>query len=147
MLKGLDPRMTADLLDLMMRMGHGDELALVDRNYPAHAAAAGTPGGRVVELAGFTAPEALAMICRHLPLDAFVPEGAWWMEEDGQGGAPNAVHAEALEILRAEMPEGGAVGHLERQAFYERARKAYGVVRCTEARPFGCFILRKGVVF
>ncbi|OOY27851.1 hypothetical protein BMI90_11680 [Thioclava sp. L04-15] len=147
MLKGIDPRMSADLLDLLMRMGHGDELAVVDCNFPAHATAAETVSGQLIELPGFSAPQAIAMICALLPLDPFVPAGAFWMEEDGKGAAPGAVHSEALAILEAEMPEGGAVGSLERQAFYARAKAAFGVVRCTETRAFGCFILRKGVLF
>ena len=35
MLKGLDPLLPPDLLHALAAMGHGDELALVDRNYPA----------------------------------------------------------------------------------------------------------------
>ena len=35
---------------------------------------------------------------------------------------------------------------LERFAFYEAAARAYAVVRTTEARPYGCFILKKGVI-
>ncbi len=147
MLKGIDPRMTADLLDLLMRMGHGDELVLVDCNYPAHATAAETVSGQLVELPGFNAPAAIALICGLMPLDHFVPEGAFWMEEDGKGAVPAEVHRDALAVLDAEMPEGGAVGSLERQAFYARARTGFGVVRCTETRAFGCFILRKGVIF
>ena len=62
MLKGIDPRMPADLLDVLMRMGHGDEIAVVDCNFPAHSSAAGTVSGRVVELPGFSAPEAIGLI-------------------------------------------------------------------------------------
>ncbi|GKY86135.1 RbsD/FucU family protein [Sinisalibacter aestuarii] len=147
MLKGIDARMPADLLDVLMRMGHGDEIAVVDANYPSHATAAETVSGQVVELPGFSAPEAISLITALMPLDPFVPEGALWMQHDGEGDKPDEVHREAIAILTAEMPEGGAVGSIERQAFYARARQGFAVVRCTEARPFGCFILRKGVIF
>ncbi len=147
MLKGIDRRIGADLLDVLMRMGHGDEIAVVDSNFPAHASAAETVSGQVLELAGLNAPEALALICTLLPLDPFVPEGALWMQADGKGATPEPVHAEAIAVMAANMPEGGAVGSLERQAFYARARQGFAVVRCTENRAFGCFILRKGVIF
>lgn len=147
MLKGIDARMPADLLDVLMRMGHGDEIVVVDANYPSHATAAETVTGQVVELPGFTAPEAIGLITALLPLDPFVPGGALWMQHDGEGDTPDDVHREAIAILEAEMPEGGAVGSIERQDFYARARKGFAVVRCTERRPFGCFILRKGVIF
>ena len=107
MLKNLDPRMTADLLDVLMRMGHGDELVLADRNFPAHATAASTVTGRLVELAGFMAPEAIGLICSALPLDAFVPAGALWMQADGRGDVPEPVHEDGLAVIRANLPEGG----------------------------------------
>jgi len=147
MLKGIDPRMTADLLDVLMRMGHGDEIAVVDCNFPAHATAADTISGQLIELPGFTAPDAIELICALMPLDHLVPEGGFWMERDGEGAKPDPVHAEAVAIMTREMPEGGAIGSLERPAFYARAREGFGVVRCTETRAFGCFILRKGVIF
>lgn len=147
MLKGVDPRMTADLLDVLMRMGHGDELVVADRNFPSHATAAETVTGLVLELPGFSATAAMALICGLMPLDPFVPHGALWMERDGAGAKPDPVHEEAIALLSREMPEGGAVGSIERQSFYARARQGYAVVRTSEDRPFGCFILRKGVIF
>lgn len=147
MLKGIDARMTAELLDVLMRMGHGDEITVADANFPSHATGAETVTGQVLELPGFSAPEAISLICALMPLDPFVPHGALWMQHDGQGDTPDEVHAEAIGVLEREMPEGGAVGSLERQDFYTRARQGFAVVRCTESRPFGCFILRKGVIF
>jgi len=45
MLKGLDPLLNADLLYVLAAMGHGDELALVDKNFPAVSL-----GARVIRL-------------------------------------------------------------------------------------------------
>ena len=42
MLIGIDPRMTPPLMDALMRMGHGDEIAVVDANFPADSIAATT---------------------------------------------------------------------------------------------------------
>ena len=36
MLKTIDPLLTGRVLDLLDRMGHGDVLGLVDRNFPAY---------------------------------------------------------------------------------------------------------------
>jgi L-fucose mutarotase len=36
---------------------------------------------------------------------------------------------------------------LERGAFYERARSAFAVVATSENRPYGCFLLVKGVTY
>ena len=35
MLKGLDPLLSPDLLMTLRAMGHGDDIALVDANFPA----------------------------------------------------------------------------------------------------------------
>ena len=42
--------------------------------------------------------------------------------------------------------ENWKVGSISRQNFYEEAKKAYCIVTTTDARPFGCFILTKGVI-
>ena len=34
----------------------------------------------------------------------------------------------------------------QRQSFYEEAKKSYVIVTTTDARPFGCFIITKGVI-
>lgn len=147
MLKGIDARMPAEPLDILMRMGHGDEIAVVDANYPSHSTAAQTVTGQVVELPGFAAPEAIALVLGLMPLDPFVAQGALWMQRDGAGDLPDPVHSEAIALIEAETPEGGAVGSIERQAFYARAATGFAVRRCTEKRAFGSIILRKGVIF
>ena len=45
MLKGIDPRLSPELLYLLARMGHGDDLAIVDSNHPAETVAASTVTG------------------------------------------------------------------------------------------------------
>lgn len=37
MLRNIDPPLSGELLTVLDEMGHGDRLALVDRNYPAHS--------------------------------------------------------------------------------------------------------------
>ena len=47
MLKGIDPLLGPDLLRILRAMGHGDEIAIVDGNYPAH-----TDAQRLVRMDG-----------------------------------------------------------------------------------------------
>ena len=145
MLKGIDPRVTPDLMDVLMRMGHGDELLVVDSNYPAFSLP--TRSGRVVDLPGLDVVSALGLVTALMPLDGFTDYAALWMQRDGAGELPDPVHEAALAVLRPALPEGGQIRSLERQAFYAHAPRAYAVVRTTENRAFGCFILRMGVVF
>ena len=63
MLKGIDPVLSGELLRVLDEMGHGDQLALVDRNYPA--AASGRP---VIRLGEVTVARALTAILSVFPL-------------------------------------------------------------------------------
>ena len=146
MLIGIDPRMTPPLMDALMRMGHGDEIVVADANFPADSTAAGCRIKEPVLLPGFTAPEAIALITRYMPLDGFSEACAWRMEIDGAPEELGEVHAEAFEIIARQMPEGAATGSIPRPEFYPRAGRAFAVVATGETRPYGCFILKKGVV-
>jgi L-fucose mutarotase len=140
MLKNLDPLLVPRLIYHLAAMGHGDEIAVVDRNYPAHAA-----GPEVVDLPGAGVTVAMAAILSVLPLDTFVDCPVMYMEPvTGEGQLP--VHQEIVDL--ATRFEGRAIGAtgLPREAFYRRARDARAVVATTEARPYGCFLLIKGVI-
>jgi len=147
MLKGIDGRMTPELLHCLARMGHGDELALVDSNYPAESTALRCVERRVIRLAGMDAPEAAGLVTSVMPLDGFTEYCALRMEVDGRPDEMTEAHRAVFDVLGAAMPDGAALGSIERQAFYRHAAGAFAVVQCDEGRPFGCFILRKGVVF
>ena len=143
MLLGIDPRVPPRLLDCLMRMGHGDEIVIADANFPAGSVAVGVP----IEMSGFDAVAVAEMICALMPLDGFSEAAAYRMEIDGAPEEMGEVHTEVFAVLEAALPEGARLGSIERQAFYPRAGTAFAVVQSAEARPFGCFILRKGVIF
>ncbi len=146
MLIGIDPRMTPALMDVLMRMGHGDEIVLADANFPADSTAASCRLTSPIHLPGFSAPEAVDLITKYMPLDGFAEACAWRMEIDGAPEEMGAVHEEAFARLDACKPEGAALGSIARHDFYPRARSAFAVVATAETRPYGCFILKKGVV-
>lgn len=139
MLKGIDPVLTPELLLLLAEMGHGDVLAVVDRNYPAHSVRA-----PVVELAGVGLVTALRAILTLLPVDTFIDPPAWHMlQDDGSAGpAVPDVHVELDAAEGRSVPFRG----IARPDFYAAARGAFAVVRTTEARPYACVLLSKGVV-
>ena len=72
MLKGIDPLLGPDLLCALRAMGHGDEIAIVDANYPAQAHAK-----RCVRADGHSATAMLEAILTILPLDRFVETAAF----------------------------------------------------------------------
>lgn len=142
MLKGIDPLLSGGLLKILDEMGHGDELLLVDRNYPA--AATGRP---VVRLGETGVVRALGAILSVFPLDEFIERPLERMEVDDDPVRTTAEQDAVLALARSTHPRPLEWGVVPRLDFYERARGAFAVVHTLEAQPWGCFILTKGVVF
>jgi L-fucose mutarotase len=141
MLKGIDPLLHADLLHALRVMGHGDELAIVDANFPAASMAR-----RVIRVDGVSATRALEAVLSVLPLDDFVDAPCARMEVVGDPAAVPEICEEFQAIV--DRSEGRRVGlaKLERFAFYARAREAFAVVQTGETRLYGNLLLKKGVV-
>lgn len=142
MLKTLSILHTPELLHVLASMGHGDELAIVDCNFPAVSVAQ-----RLVRLDGADLPSALEAILQLMPLDTFVDAPAHRMlQVHAPDDVPNVQQVCQDLINKAEGRTVGLVG-VQRSHFYERARKAYAVVYTSERRPYGCILLTKGVIF
>jgi L-fucose mutarotase len=139
-LKNIDPLLGADLLGHLAAMGHGDVLAIVDRNFPAASTAQ-----RLVALPGDVTAAARAILTV-FPVDTFVEPAISWMGAVGDEETVQPVHADLRAVV--DEAEGRTVraAAVERFEFYRRARDAYLVVATTEDRPYGCFLLTKGVV-
>jgi L-fucose mutarotase len=142
MLKGIDPLLSGDLLKILDEMGHGDQLALVDRNYPA--AASGRP---VVRLGEASVLRAMTAILSVFPLDEFIPQPLERMEVDENPVRTTRAQDAVLDLARAAHPRPLEWGIIPRLSFYDRARSAVAVVHTLDDQPWGCFILQKGVVF
>lgn len=140
-LKTIDPLLGPKLLGILRSMGHGDEIAIVDANFPAESCAR-----RIVRMDGVSAIAMLKAVVSVLPLDQFVDEAAFSMEVvDDPAAVPDIVR-EFREIIQAEDPHAG-FGALERFAFYDRSRAAFAAVVTGERRLYGNLILKKGVLY
>ena len=141
MLKGIHPLLTSDLLRCLAAMGHGDEIAIVDANFPARRL-----GPVVIDIAGASAPQVLAAVLTVLPLDTDTVPAAVTMQVIGDADAVPAAVAEFTALLTEQDAGATQIGKLDRMSFYERARGAAAIVRTGELRPYGNVILVKGVV-
>jgi L-fucose mutarotase len=146
MLKNLDPLLSAELLFVLRSMGHGDELALVDCNFPAASVAEQTVSGRLVSLDGIDLPRAAEAILSVFPLDSFVETPIYRMEVVGNPRELAPVQRDVEAVISRDEAHQWGMGSIERHAFYDRARRSYAVVATGERRPYGCFILVKGVL-
>lgn len=146
MLKGIDRAVSAELLAVLMLMGHGDDLLICDVNHPAATIAKATTHGRLLDMAGCDLPRAAEAILSLMPLDTFVPAPVFRMEVVGDPARVMPVHERLQAVLDRSEGRPVAVEALERFAFYAAARRAFAVVRTSDPGPYGCFILRKGVI-
>ena len=138
MLKGLDPLLTGDLLQVLADMGHGDEIAIVDANFPA-----ATMARRLVRLPGSTATEALAAVLSLMPLDDFVDHPAAAMDAPGERPA---IYPEFEAAMAAAAGRAVVLEPVERFAFYERAKATYATIATGERRLYANIIVKKGVI-
>ena len=146
MLRGIDRALSAEMLMVLMSMGHGDDILVCDVNHPAVSIAKHTTYGKLVDMAGCDISRAIEAILSLMPLDNFVENPIKRMEVVGAPDRIMPIH-ERVQAKVAAI-EGRPVGiqPLERFAFYEAARECFVVVRTSDPGPYGCFILRKGVI-
>ena len=146
MLKGLDPRLNAELLFVLRAMGHGDALVLADANFPADQVARQTSYGQLLRMDNLSAAEAASAILSVLPLDTFVDDFALRMELVDQPQEVPPVQREVQAEIDRHEGRARPLLSIERFAFYDAARQAYAVVQTGERRFYGCFLFRKGVI-
>lgn len=142
MLKGIDPLLSGDLLKILDDMGHGDQLLLVDRNYPA--AASGKP---VIRLGEVGIRRAVKAILSVYPLDSFMEHPLERMEVEDDPLKTTSLQDDVLSLAIETEERELEFGVIPRLDFYQRAKGAYAVVHTLEDQPYGCFILHKGVIF
>jgi L-fucose mutarotase len=141
-LKNIDPVLSPELLSTLREMGHGDELAIVDANYPA--ASSGRP---VIRMDGVpSATRIMEAVLTLMPLDEFVPCSAFHMQVVEDPSAEMPIFAEFRSLLQRYEPKAAKLEGIERFAFYERVARAFAVVATGERRLYGNLILKKGIV-
>lgn len=142
MLKGIDPLISPELLLVLARMGHGDTIAIVDANFPAASVGSQTVHGEPLRM-DCNAPRAVRAVLSLMPIDGFDPDPVVTMQMVGDAQTTPETVAEAAPLFAAE---GHAMSAVDRFAFYDLAQAAYAIVHTREARLYGNFIIRKGVI-
>jgi L-fucose mutarotase len=141
MLIGIPPMLGPELLATLRAMGHGDEIALVDGNYPAleHAR-------RLIRADGLPLIPLLDAILQVLPVDDFVPEALFRASVKGNPSLTDPVHEEMEAVCSRRAPDYALVA-LDGNAFYARVKNAHTIVATSEPRLYANIIIRKGVVY
>lgn len=146
MLKGIDPRLNADVLYVLRAMGHGDALIIADTNFPSDSVSQATVHGDLLRMDNLTAAEAIEAVLSVYPLDTFVDDFAGRMEIVGEPDTVPPVQQEVQDAIDAAEGSHRPMISIERFKFYDVARDSYAVIQTGERRFYGCFMLRKGVI-
>lgn len=140
MLIGIPALLGPDLLSTLRAMGHGDEIAIVDGNYPAL-----TDARRLLRADGHTVIPVLDAILTVLPVDETVPASIFRASVRGDPALADPVHRE-MEAVCARRAPGHKVVALSGPDFYARVKAAHAVVATGEPRLYANIIIRKGVI-
>jgi len=103
MLKGISPLISPELLAVLARMGHGDEIILADAHFPGE-----TFNGRVFRADGLRIPELLAAILPLFELDAYVPHPLAMMAAVEGDQLDPAVETSYLQAIHKTNPQAPA---------------------------------------
>jgi len=141
MLRNIDPLLSPSLLYVLRSMGHGDEIAIVDANFPAAANAR-----ELVRADGSRATEVLRAILQVFPLDSYEVPAALSMSVVDDPEAVPSIVAEFQDTINEVADHPTTIAAIDRFAFYERAKHAYAIVSTGETRLYGNIIIKKGVV-
>ena len=140
MLIGIPPLLGPEFLALLRAMGHGDEIAIVDGNYPAveHAR-------RLVRADGHGVLAVVEAVLTVMPLDRAVPAALFRASLNNDPLQAAEIHRQ-IDSLFNRMAPGLTVVPLSGEALYPRIRAAHAIVATSETALFANVILRKGVI-
>lgn len=139
MLRGISLLISPDLLGVLHRMGHGDELVLADAHFPAESL-----GRRVVRADGHRIADLLDGILPLITLDRYVPSPTFLMAPVPGDQADPAVGAAYRSVITRHHPWAPAAAQVEREAFYAQARSAFAIVTTGETARYANLIIRRG---
>jgi L-fucose mutarotase len=140
LLRGIHPAVGPELLAVLHRMGHGDELVLADAHFPGESL-----GPPVLRADGVTVDVLLEGILPLLVLDTYGDAPLTMMDAVPGDVLDPAVEARYRAVIDRHAPGTPPPARLERYAFYERARGAFAVVMTGEVAKYGNLLVRKGV--
>jgi L-fucose mutarotase len=138
MLLGIPPVLGPELLFTLRSMGHGDEIALVDGNYPAQEHAR-----RLVRADGHDLMTLLKAVLQVLPIDKDEPPGIFRAALHNDPTQSGAIHAAIDAACAAQGHQTRALGGAD---LYPRIKAAHTIIATSETALFANVILRKGVI-
>ncbi|OIN26277.1 L-fucose mutarotase [Vibrio barjaei] len=136
MLKNINPIVEPELLFILAKMGHGDEIVFSDIHFPAYSC-----GDYVLQARGCEVSDLVEAVIPLIELDQYVPDKVVMMATVGDDVHPPGL----IEEYISKLPNNTEISFIDRFAFYERAKLAKCIVVTGTTRKYGNIILKKGV--
>jgi len=144
MLKGIPKILSPELLKVLCEMGHSDRLIIADGNFPAESMG---KNAKVIRMDGHGTVDVLKAVLEVFPLDTYVANPINLMEVMPGDNVETPIWEEYTQVVKTFDERGeNAIGHIERFAFYEEAKKVYAVIATGESALYANIMLQKGVV-
>lgn len=140
MLIGISPLISPELLSILHRMGHGDEIILADAHFPGE-----TYAKRLVRADGLKIAALLDAILPLFILDQYVESPLIMMGAVSGDQLDQAVESSYRRSVDKHWPKTPVIQRIDRFAFYERSKEAFVIVMTGETAKYGNIILKKGV--
>ncbi|MHC4418270.1 MAG: L-fucose mutarotase [Planctomycetota bacterium] len=140
MLKGISPLLGPELLGVLSRMGHGDEVVLADAHFPGEKY-----NDYVMRADGLRIADLLDAILPLFVLDSYVADPLVMMAAVPGDKLDPAVENSYRAAIDKHCPDAPAITRIGRFDFYERTKDAFAVVMTGETAKYGNIILKKGV--
>lgn len=140
MLKGISPLISPELLSVLCRMGHGDEIVLADAHFPGE-----TFNDNVLRADGLRIPDLLDAILPLFELDSYVDSPLIMMKAEPGDSLDEEVEKAYRVPIDKRAPAAPAIARIGRFDFYDRAKEAFAVLMTGELAKYGNIILKKGV--
>ena len=137
MLKKINPILGPEILFVLREMGHGDQIALVDGNYPASAHAT-----KLIRADGIELIPLLDAILDILPIDKNI---------DAIVRAINVTKTDGIDTIHKNIEKtcnyyNFKAVPLDAESFYKRVKNAFAVIATTERSLYANVILTKGIL-
>lgn len=140
MLIGISPLISPELLSILHRMGHGDEIVFADAHFPGE-----TYAKRILRADGLRIHDLLDAVLPLFVLDSYIESPLIMMAAVSGDLLDPKVETSYREAIDKHWPNTPPIQQIDRFAFYDKAKQAFAILMTGETAKYGNIILKKGV--
>ncbi len=140
MLKGISPLLSPELLAILCRMGHGDEIVFADAHFPGHSLCSNT-----IRADGLKIADLLDAVLPLFELDSYVDSPVVMMEVMKCDTPDPSVEESYMKAIRKHSPKTPPIAKIDKFVFYDRTKSAFAVVMTGDTAKYANVLLKKGV--